>query len=241
MHRRARHLNHGSAGATAYYDARRISGVTDGSTVQTWSDSSGAGNDVSQATSGNRPTYKTAIIGGQPVMRFTSASTNWMKNTGYAVTSNAATVFAVGQVTSAPTTSNRFVSLNKDGGQDYDNTNGWAAIYFDAAANKIASYRNNAQVGVSAGVSRTTPYIMAIVLNGTAVSLYVKSNKYTATTSSTSMNSNRLILGANEPELGNSRLDGDIGAASIIKLAISDPLRKRIEHSLAYSFKIQSN
>lgn len=241
MHRRARHLNHGRAGATVYCDARRISGVSDGSTVQTWSDLSGSANDVAQATAGNRPTYKTSIIGGQPIMRFASASTNWMKNTGYSITSNAATVFCTAQTAATVTTSGRFVSLNNGGGQDYDNTNAWAALYYDGTTNKAASYRNNAQVVVSGGLSKSTPYVMSIVLNGTAVDLYIKSVKTSGTTSSTAMNSNRLIIGANEPELGNSRLDGDIGSFSIFKSSLSDPLRKRIEHSMAYSYKVQSN
>lgn len=241
MHRRSRHLNHGSAGATVYCDARRISGVSDGSTVETWSDVSGAGNNVTQATAGNRPTYKVAIIGGQPVMRFASASTNWYKNTGYSITSNAATVFCMGQSAATVTTSGRFVGFNNSGGYDYDNTNGWATLYFDGSSTKIGSYRNNVQVVISATLAKQTPYIMANMINGTAMDLYIKSVKTSGTTSATSMNSNRLIIGMNEPELGNSRLDGDIGLFSVFKSALSDSLRKRIEHSACYSFKVQTN
>ena len=56
-------------------DARDITGLTDGDSVTTWTDSSAAGNDVTQATSSRRPVYKTSIIGSNPVVRFASDNT----------------------------------------------------------------------------------------------------------------------------------------------------------------------
>lgn len=61
------------ADAGVYKDA----GVTlavNNDTVQQWSDQSGnANNFIQAATSGPRPTYKTAIVNGQPVLRFAGA------------------------------------------------------------------------------------------------------------------------------------------------------------------------
>lgn len=51
-------------------DASAITGLADGAAVATWSDTSGNARDASQATVGFRPLYKTAIIGGKPVVRF---------------------------------------------------------------------------------------------------------------------------------------------------------------------------
>jgi hypothetical protein len=42
--------------------------------VYLWKDQSGNGNNFAHATSGNRPTYKTGIIGAQPVLRFDGSS-----------------------------------------------------------------------------------------------------------------------------------------------------------------------
>lgn len=80
-------------------DARDIGGLSDGDPITTWTDSSAAGNDVTQATSGRRPVYKTNIIGTNPVVRFSGAddkslyasfASSW---SGF----NGATVFALVQ------------------------------------------------------------------------------------------------------------------------------------------------
>lgn len=53
----------------AWYKADEIGGLSDGDPVTTWSDSSGNSVDLSQ-TGSARPTYKTSIINGLPVVRF---------------------------------------------------------------------------------------------------------------------------------------------------------------------------
>jgi hypothetical protein len=54
----------------AWYDASKITGLSDGAAVETWEDSSGNGNDVTQGTADERPTYQTSILNGLPVVRF---------------------------------------------------------------------------------------------------------------------------------------------------------------------------
>lgn len=44
--------------------------ATDGQTVETWVDESATTATVTQATSGSRPTFKTNIVNGKPVLRF---------------------------------------------------------------------------------------------------------------------------------------------------------------------------
>jgi hypothetical protein len=57
------------ADANVYSNAGTILAV-DGDLVQQWNDRSGNANNASQATSGNRPTYKTSIVNSKPVLRF---------------------------------------------------------------------------------------------------------------------------------------------------------------------------
>lgn len=73
MHRRARHLNPASAGATFIFDSRFIQNVANNSTLSTWVNRAGT-NNATQTTEANKPTYKTNILNGNPVCEFDSAS-----------------------------------------------------------------------------------------------------------------------------------------------------------------------
>ncbi len=65
--------------------------LADGNPVSTWTDSSGNGNDATGSSTA-RPTYKTAIVGGKPVVRFDGS--NDVLATSF-VTPSAHTIFVV--------------------------------------------------------------------------------------------------------------------------------------------------
>lgn len=54
--------------------ADAITGLADGASVTTWSDSSGQGNNAIQASTPLKPTYKINIVNGLPVVRFVALS-----------------------------------------------------------------------------------------------------------------------------------------------------------------------
>lgn len=59
-----------------YSDTARTTLITaDASSIAAWDDRSGAGNHVTQATAGKRPTLKTGIVNGQAVARFDGGDT----------------------------------------------------------------------------------------------------------------------------------------------------------------------
>jgi hypothetical protein len=58
------------AGLEAWYKADAITGLADADPVATWIDSSGNGNDATQGTGDNKPTYQTNELNGLPVVRF---------------------------------------------------------------------------------------------------------------------------------------------------------------------------
>ena len=56
-------------GLVLWLKADAIIGLADGDAIGTWPDSSGQGNNATQATASKKPTYKTGIINGNPVVR----------------------------------------------------------------------------------------------------------------------------------------------------------------------------
>jgi len=58
------------AGLKLWLDASQITGLNDGDAVATWSDLSGQSNSLTQGTASQKPTYKTNILNGKPVVRF---------------------------------------------------------------------------------------------------------------------------------------------------------------------------
>lgn len=69
--------------------------LNDGDPVSTWADSSGNGRDFT-GSGANRPTYKTAILNGKPVVRFASASTQFLNSASVDLTgASGVTVFIV--------------------------------------------------------------------------------------------------------------------------------------------------
>lgn len=57
-------------GLVGWYDAAALTGLSDADSVTTWPDASGNGNDVTQGTAANKPTYQTNELNGRPVVRF---------------------------------------------------------------------------------------------------------------------------------------------------------------------------
>jgi hypothetical protein len=69
------------SGCLLWLAADRITGLLDGAAVASWPDLSGNANHAAQATAGNKPTYKTNIVNGYPVVRFAAASAKFLNLT----------------------------------------------------------------------------------------------------------------------------------------------------------------
>ncbi len=89
------------AGLESWYNAGSINGVSNGSNVSAWSDSSGNGHNLSQATSNNQPIMETSDINGLPAVRFNGTS-DYMAGTASGFT-NASTVLSMQTVRSSVT------------------------------------------------------------------------------------------------------------------------------------------
>lgn len=120
-----------------WLEADAITGLSDGDPVSTWLDSSAAGNDVTQSGTA-RPTYKTNIINGLPVVRFDGVDDYMHVASALGITT-ASTVVVVVNIAS----SSRAGSAIKigDSGISNPDDDGWSlgvgANTHDAAGNEV--------------------------------------------------------------------------------------------------------
>ena len=76
-----------------WVDASQITGASNGDSLETWTDASASGWNLTQSTSSKRPTYQTGQINGKPVVRFDGVD-DFMSNGSFAA-SQPCTYFAV--------------------------------------------------------------------------------------------------------------------------------------------------
>jgi hypothetical protein len=89
------------AGLIIHLDASAIAGLSDGDPVTTWADSGPNGYNPTQATSGNRPLYRTAGINGRPALEFDGTNDNLAVAFGTTY-SQPNTIFSVVQFVTVP-------------------------------------------------------------------------------------------------------------------------------------------
>lgn len=81
------------AGLLYWFKADALA-LSDTDPVATWADSSGNGRDAVQATAGNRPTYRTSVLNGKPVVRF-NGTTHSLATALFATEAQPNTLFLV--------------------------------------------------------------------------------------------------------------------------------------------------
>lgn len=238
-HRRNRHLNPKSCGAVVSLDSRFIRGFSDGDLLSSWEDRKGSvNNGVSQASDALKPTYKTRIQGGNPVVRFNN---DYLESAASFGTNNslsgnpAVTIILLHKKTTSTAGScfgwgNTSVGLNAIG--LFDNTTPFIA--FSGGQNRpITTVPTNQFIIHSFLKIAGAINLMAAFRNGINV------NSGTASASTPNINgANALIVGGWANSSSN-RLVGDIGSLLIYARRLSVPERKRQEICLAFSFKIK--
>lgn len=135
----------------------------DGTAVASWTDSSMSANHFIQATGAKQPTFKTAIVGGRPVVRFdgvddglaSAASVDLSASTGL-------TVFVVMSATSGSDRAIAEMSTDTNG-----QTDSW--ILHRAASDKVGSYHKGVAPSVfeSTRTLTTTPRIAVATMDRT--------------------------------------------------------------------------
>jgi hypothetical protein len=85
-------------GLTAWYDATKITGLSDGSALGTWDDLSGNGQNLTQSSGGSKPTYYSStaakLVNALPAVWFTSPN-SYMTTSAFGSTLADTTIFIV--------------------------------------------------------------------------------------------------------------------------------------------------
>jgi len=242
MRARQRHFKPKSASASLALDTRYIHGVSDNTTVQTWTDLSGNSRDATQATAGDRATYRTAIQGGNGILRFSGDFYEAAFTTGTAYSTYS--VYKRTGSASNPFNNATFVYSAGISGGTAGSDRRYQVMYEDGTPNKFTVYSNaTAPISITRDDNWNVHSISAPIGTGTARYLLNGANEQTTSVSAlagVTSGTVRMIIGDNSWITSGSalRFVGDLGSVLTFETAHEAPLRKRIEHAQGYSFKI---
>jgi hypothetical protein len=207
--------------------------VVDGDPVATWSDLSGNGNHATQATASKKPTYKTSIVNGRPVVRFDGVD-DWLGCTLAGVSGNASRTAIVAfratdavsgdlilHVGDAATSGGSF-------GVSRNTSNKWSVFQWGGASFDLSS----------AADANSSYHILTVLKNENDLSLFIDgtltdgpSTKSTATLASSNARLGTL-LDSTQP------LNGDIAEIILCSNAVALGYRQMCERYLGQKYGI---
>jgi hypothetical protein len=249
MRKRQRHLNKSLRETACAFDSRFLSGFSDGSAVDTWTDLSSNSRNATQATSGSRPVYKTAIQGGNPVVRF-DGSDDVLSTAAFAnPTEVSAVMVAKANSWHLTTTPYRPIANHGHNTGNFD-TIGISLCYL--AGQSVVDWALGDGIAWGSGYLATRPpraigpissgsdFRIVSTVFWTSLSRMYFNGVRTSTrkeTTGTIASFNKAFDVGGTPGSGD-RWSGDIAAVIYYTSNIGDPMRVRIERAQALSFKI---
>ena len=251
MRARHRHFRFGAvANAKLVLDSRYIH-QSDNTEVSPWPDRSGNGNDVSQATSANRPTFQTAEQGGNGVVRFDGSNDVLTRNEiGISSPVKATILFYAKRGTGAGGDSvNTMLEVPEYLRVIYAETPGNYPVsgytYIGFADNGTSSVDPTQGSAVSPGIFA----LCCIIYNGSAANsaanytfhLNGSSQSVTQGASPVSTLGRSSTVGIGARGTAAQHAVADIGFVAVFGIEMAAPLRKRCEHANAFAFKHSCN
>ena len=221
------------AGISLWLDASQIVGLADSNSIQAWMDMSGQGNDVSQTTGADQPTYQTNELNGLPVVRFDGINDTLTRAT--ISTSGNTTIFLV-LVTATLGSDSRliFSSLSSS------NVQGEFAFHTRVDNTVFWSRRETASSAVrdvtSQVLSDTTAYLFSTVFNSGAYFLSVNGTENTTDTPNNfgTGDATAWKVGSGDGTFWN----GDMAEIIVYDSALSTGNRQSVESYLATKYNI---
>lgn len=234
MRRRHRHFNPLGAGATAVFDARYISGASDGDSVSSWTSRTGS-NSISQSNSSYQPVYKTNRLNGNPTVLWDGGANDELTFSS-ALTYSDFSVLIVYKNADVTNGSVVFARNNNTTGYAYYATNQFTmerALSVSPNYQQAVRTHNLGNVFLIAASTAVSGGNFTSTVNGTSGSTVSNANASSLTTTGIG----KYSTGANNAY----NTDGDLGLAVLANVAWPSSLRRRCEHAAAYSFKIACN
>lgn len=227
------------AGLQLWLKADAITGLNDGDALTTWTDSSTNGRDVTQAASGEKPTYKTGIINGQPVVRFDGGDV--LVNAAAQLILRTRSVFVVlqGNVDGAYL---GVLSIYPATGDDNARADG--IVYHVSANLHWFAAEGGPNYSVAAPGAGATPLAIYCDVAATTGTLYVNGASVATDATFTTFNvasaggfavGGRFLSGALSASY---RFNGDIAEIIIYDSALSDANRQAVEAYLSAKYGI---
>ena len=224
----------GSSILTAWYKADSISG-SDGDAVSSWSDSSGNGNDSSQATAARQPTLQTNELGGLPVVRFDGS--NDILSDGDISDLDVGT----GDIWLACL----FKSTDDSSAQYFFEKGGTQFALMTSAAGVLqARLGSNSNIPKqSAGNWSRTEFVLVTAsrVSGSCNGFVDGSSMTTTGTTNTGSIDNTSVFDIGAASVGGQPLTGDIAEILVGGATLTTANREKIEGYLAWKYGLQAN
>lgn len=196
------------SGLFAHYDSRLITGLSDGASVGTWIDVGGSGFDATEASA--KPTYKTNIQNGNPIVRFNHAGGTQLKAT-FTSLAQPFTVLLIGSFATAS--------------QSIFDSRQTIVCTVDTFGASSTKYRISSGTELAGPAITTGFHCHVVVFNG-ANSVYSFDGSETTGNAGTASLTDGLTLGANRA--AGLSMDGDMGEVVVYSRALSSPERTNL-------------
>lgn len=222
MRNRQRHIKSKSLGASVCLDARYIS-ASNNDSISQWDDLSGNSRNATQTNQANKPTFLSDGAGGQPAVYF--AGDGGVEDV-MAISVPSSRPVSVIAVQWKNASGNRIGSLS-------DNGDLYAAVYWD---DNVIYAEGRGIAGGSFGDGNITEPSICSTITETVDAVFINGSERTRTSiggAGTNIDFTQIGItyGPNTP-------NGKLAYVFAISEALSSSLRKLIEHSAAYSWKI---
>ena len=204
-----------------------------GDAVQQWNDQSGNGNNVTQATSGNRPTFATAVVNGLPSVRFSASASQF---------------FDAGAPLSGATAGSLFVALKRNSSPPADGTSAgfmqWstadAAPWYPWTDGHIyESFGTTARKDTGAASGLATFRIYAVIAAASDWTNFLDGTQQFHTTSNTvAFKTSGSTVGKSSDGGATGYFDGDIVEVILYDSALSSTDRASVTTYLAQKYGI---